>query len=77
MKHSVAVFLCAALMAGCGGGAGGTQSASPPPVTNALPVDLRTGAIVNNNSSGVAFSQNPDNGCVLNGNVSIINAQFN
>jgi hypothetical protein len=39
--------------------------------------DLRTGAIVNINSSGVAFSQNPANGCVLNGTVSIINAQFN
>ena len=39
--------------------------------------DLRTGSIVNINSSGVAFSQNPANGCVLNGSVSIINAQFN
>jgi hypothetical protein len=39
--------------------------------------DLRTGSIVNINSSGVAFSQNPANGCVLNGSVAIINAQFN
>lgn len=39
--------------------------------------DLRTGAIVNIDSDGVAFSQNPANGCVLNGSVSIINAQFN
>ena len=39
--------------------------------------DLRTGSIVNINSSGVAFSQNPATGCVLNGSVSIINAQFN
>jgi hypothetical protein len=39
--------------------------------------DLRTGAIVNINSNGVAFSQNPANGCVLNGQASIINAQFN
>lgn len=39
--------------------------------------DLRTGSIVNVSSSGVAFSQNPDNGCVLNGSVSIIDAQFN
>jgi hypothetical protein len=39
--------------------------------------DLATGAIVNIDSGGVAFSQNPDSGCVLNGNVSIINAQFN
>jgi hypothetical protein len=39
--------------------------------------DLITGAIVNIDSSGVAFSQNPATGCVLNGNVSIINAQFN
>jgi hypothetical protein len=39
--------------------------------------DVVTGAIVNINSSGVAFSQNPATGCVLNGTVSIINAQFN
>jgi hypothetical protein len=39
--------------------------------------DLRTGSIVNISSGGVAFSQNPANGCVLNGSVSIINAQFN
>lgn len=39
--------------------------------------DVATGSIVNINSSGVAFSQNPANGCVLNGNVSIISAQFN
>lgn len=39
--------------------------------------DVRTGSIVNINSSGVAFSQNPANGCVLNGTASIINSQFN
>jgi hypothetical protein len=39
--------------------------------------DLITDSIVNINASGVAFSQNPANGCVLNGTISIINAQFN
>lgn len=39
--------------------------------------DVITGAIVNISSGGVAFSQNPATGCVLNGTVSIINTQFN
>jgi hypothetical protein len=39
--------------------------------------DLRTGVIVNINSNGVAFAQNPATGCVLNGTASIINPQFN
>jgi hypothetical protein len=33
--------------------------------------------VVNINANGVAFAQDPASGCVLNGNVSIINAGFN
>ena len=39
--------------------------------------DIATGAIVSVNQNGEAFAQNPATGCVLNGSVSIINAQYN
>lgn len=39
--------------------------------------DLATGNILSIDSNGVAFLQNSSTGCIVNGNLSIINAQFN
>lgn len=39
--------------------------------------DQITGATINVNSNGAVFSQDPVSGCVINGNVSIIDARYN
>lgn len=39
--------------------------------------DPDTGAVINVNSNGVVFSQDPLTGCVLNGNLSLIDTNYN
>jgi len=39
--------------------------------------DPDTGAVINVNSNGVVFSQDPLTGCVLNGNLAIIDGNYN
>jgi hypothetical protein len=39
--------------------------------------DPSTGTVVNVNATGVIFAQDPNSGCILNGQVSIIDASYN